>query len=402
MDLQNFIPEWLSNFFTRNTRGLNSYALGQTGPVWINTREPYNLYNAIPDLKTVVDRKCSMFSNMAILKQDIRTGEIVEDVELQKLIENPNITQSMNSWLRQYKLQEQIYGNQFIYKNKPSRLSKYPTALWNVSARYVKPQLTGKLFDQTEMNGVISGYEYVEMGMTRTFNTEDVLFTKLNDIDNPIIGQSPIEALKYPLSNIDAAYEYLNVISAKKGAIGMISSEGNKDSMGSLPMTDEQKAEIENGYTNSYGISNSQRKVMLTSAQVKWTPFSYPTKDLLLLEQMDTYKQVIVDFFGLNINIFSSKSSTYENVKNSILLCYQDTIIPEADQFMQSLTPFIGVEAGFRLVASYDHLTIMKESKLKGMAALQQIVATLDQAVTGGLLDGQKAIDILSNELGLA
>lgn len=393
------IGNWMLNFGKRGIQG-SSYMLGQKGAVWINVLQPWMHYNEIPALKTVIDRRASMFSNMEILIVD-KEGNRVEDPELQKLLNNPNCEQSQNDFLNEYQTQLCVYGNEFIYGNRASSLLKYPVALWNVSARYVKPYMTGKVFDQVDNNGIISKYEYTMETSFRSFLPNEILFTKIKDLDNPIVGKSPIFNLKFPLSNTKAAYEYRNVIMTEKGAIGILSNE-TKDAMGSVPLTPEEKSTVEKQYGNEYGISEGQRKVILTNAALKWQPMTYETSKLMLFEEVDANKRDIIDAYGLNQNIFSSMQGvTYENFKNGMVMSYQDTIQPAADSFVQSLGKFLKLPEGIQLKASYEHLSILKENKLKGMQAIEAIVRSLTEAVQGGLISRLQAETILANELGV-
>lgn len=400
-NLTKFIPDWLRNLFMSQDEFLvrNHYRIGQTGPVWLDTSKPYILYNTIPQLRKVIDRKAAMFANMDLKLIDKKSGKEIVDSEFQKLIANPNPMQSMNGWLKNYKSQEQIYGNQFMYKNKPSAISKYPITLSNVSPYYVRPILTGKLFDQISMDGIISGYEYIENGgVTRRFEPSEILYSKLEDLDNPIIGTSPLMSLKFPLTNTKLAYEYRNVIMGELGAPRIISSAG-KDQMGSIPMTTQEKEQIEDSFSKDYGVSARKRKVKIITSPIEVINNSFPTKELMLFEEVDANEISIVDHFGLNINIFSGKNQTYENVKNSLIQCYQDTIQVEADLFTQALAKFLGLKENIQLVASYEHLSIMKENKQRGMLAVESIVKSLTQSVASGILDASQAKLILQNEL---
>jgi phage portal protein BeeE len=385
-----------------NNGGFNwgqTYMLGQKGAVWIDVERPYEVYNTIPQLKTVIDRKASMFSNMDIKLMDLKSGKEIESEELQKLLHNPNVLNGQNDFLKEYKVQEQVYGNQFIYKNSPSKVAAYPVALWNVSPRYLRPVLTGKVFDQIRKEDIISGYEYSQEGQTRTFLTSDILFSKIKDLDNPILGRSPIVSIQFPLSNTKLAYEYRNVLMKERGALGFITGDAS-DSAGAIPMTPERRKEIEDQYVSDYGIGEGQSRVKIMPMAVKWQATTFPTKEMMLFEEVDANLLTIVDHFGLNINIFSSKNATFENVRQSILQCYQDTIIPEADSFTQNLGKFLNIPEGTRLIASFDHLSIMKENKQKGMAAVESIVRSLNQAVASGILQAPQAQRILQNELG--
>lgn len=403
--LQNLVPTFLQNIFFRQSdkfyfRG--SYRLGQRDAIYLDANKPYELYNTISELKQVIDKKAIMFSNMDIKLIKSDTREEVEDKDLNKLLHNPNIFQSMNKWLRNFKTQEQIYGNQFIYKNKPSNLSKYPVSLVNISPAYMKPFLTGKVYDQVSIDGVISKYVYEDEMCKKNYETKDILYTKLDDLDNPIIGKSPLISLRLPLSNTKLAYDYRNVIMAEKGAIGILANRSS-DAVGKVKISQEEKDKINNMYSSKYGIGAGQQRVILTENDLQWQPMTYPTSDLLLFEEVDANKLTIIDHFGLNVNIFSNKNATFENVKQSLIQCYQDTIMPEADEFMQALGKFIGVPAGHELYACYDHLSILQEDKNKEEDILSKRVASVKQLVDSGIITpemGQQMIASIGIELG--
>lgn len=375
--------------------------IGQAGPVWLDTTKPYHLFNSIPQLKSVITRKASMFCNMELYLIDVKSKKRLEDKDLDKLLQNPNVLQSQNEFLRQFKEQEQVYGNQFIFKNHPSPLSKYPVALWNISPAVLVPDVTGKVFDQLDVNEIIRCYKYKNTTTERTFKPEEILYSRINDLDNPVVGKSPIDSIKFPVSNIEAAYTYRNVLMRKKGALGILSNE-SKDNIGAIPLSEPERERVEKSYENSYGIGEDQRKVILTNASLKWQAMSYPTKDMLLFEEVDANLITIVDTFGMNINMFSNKAATFENVKQSIVQVYQDTIIPEADQFTQALSKFLKVPEGKRLAASYEHVPILKENKLTGMKSLESIINILTKAIESKLLSPEIAINTLATELGLS
>lgn len=403
--LQSLVPTFLQNIFYRQSDKFyfrNSYRLGQKDAVYLDTEKPYELYNTIAELKQVVDKKAIMFSNMEIKLIKSDTREEVEDKDLMNLLQNPNIFQSMNKWLRNFKTQEQVYGNQFIYKNKPSKLSKYPASLINISPTYMKPFLTGKVYDQISIEGIISKYVYEDESGKKNYETKDILLTKLDDLDNPILGKSPLVSLRLPLTNTKLAYDYRNVIMSEKGAIGILSNRSS-DAVGKIPLSKEDKDRINNQYGNEYGIGAGQKRVILTENDLQWQPMTYPTSDLLLFEEVDANKLTIVDHFGLNINIFSNKNATFENVKQALIQCYQDTIIPEADEFMQALGKFLNIPVGTELYASYDHLSILQVDKEREENVISKRVASVNQLVTSGIVTpemAQQMIESIGLEIG--
>jgi hypothetical protein len=126
---------------------------------------------------------------------------------------------------------------------------------------------------------------------------------------------------------------------------------------------------------------------------------TYPTKDLLLFEEVDANAMTIIDAFGLNVNIFSSKSATFENVRQGILLCYQDTIVPEAESFTQSISTYLGLPSGVRAAASYEHVAIFKDVNQKNRYAIGNVITAIQNAVQAGFITQDQAINLMATEL---
>jgi len=396
----NFVERFFNLFNKKNQRkqyfnNRINYQINK-GEVYIDTSVPYDLYNTIPQLRTPVDKLAAMFSNGVFKYQKIGSTELKElPPEISKLLENPNILQGQNPFLNQYLRQLIVYGNQFIYKNSASKITTTPQSLINVSPANLKPKLTGKLFDQVTMDGIVSGFEYNENGTVKPFETNNILWSKISDLDNNLIGYSPLKAMKYPLSNTVAAYQYLNCISSEKGGIGILSSQ-SKDSMGALPMSDIEKKELEATYRQENGIEDGQKRIHITTGSVTWSPMSYPTKDLLLMEQIDANFLAILNVLGVNQNLFVN--STYENLKNGLIQTHNDTVVVYADGFTQALGKFIGVKDGYRLVLDYSHLPYLQSDKLKDAQTFSSVSTSLNQLVSVGILDTKAANTILINQ----
>lgn len=399
----NFVERFFNLFNKKNQRKQYfdtriNYQINK-GEVYIDTDVPYDLYNTIPQLRTPVDKLAAMFSNGVFKYQKIGSDKLDNlPPDIAKLLENPNILQGQNPFLNQYLRQLIVYGNQFIYKNSASKITTTPQSLINVSPANLKPKLTGKLFDQVKIEGIVSGFEYTENTNIKTFTTDQILWSKISDLDNNLIGYSPLKAMKYPLSNTVAAYQYLNCISTEKGGIGVLSSQ-SKDAMGALPMTAEEKAELERTYRNENGIEDNQKKIHITTGSVTWSPMSYPTRDLLLMEQIDANFLAILNVLGVNQNLFVN--STYENLKNGLIQTHNDTVVVYADGFTQALSKFIGVPEGYRLVLDYSHLPYLQADKLKEGDTFGKVSYALNQLVTGGILTAQQANTILTNQFGI-
>lgn len=371
------------------------------GQVYINALVPYKIYNSIPQFKIPVDKLASMFSNGVFKYQKIGSDKLDPlPPEFAKLLEKPNILQGQNPFLNQYYRQLKVYGNQFIYKSTPSPLSKVPTSLKNISPALLKPVLTGKYFDQVSIEGVISKYEYTENGTVKPFEVNSVLWSKVDDLDNPLVGISPLVGLEFPTSNTELAYKYLNCISGERGALGILSRTPLKDSMGALPATQEEIQEKEELYRRNHGVDDNQMKTIITNSPLTYTPMSYPTRELMLSEQIDDNGMTILDALGVNRNLFSG--STYENLKHGLISTHNDTIVPDADGFTQNLSKFIGVPEGYRLVLDYSHLPYLQADKTQEATTLNSVSTALNSLVTSQIITPQQANEILVNQFGVS
>jgi len=391
----NFISQFgtfINGFFGGNEKYFfnanNSRVVGTEGAVYLDVDQPYKIFNENPSVNQVIRKKSAMFSNMELKLVD-KEGNVITDANFDNFINNINIYQGLNAFLKTYIEQKDVYGNVFIYKNKPSNIQTYPTSVNLISARYLKPVLTGKVFDQVSLDTVIKNYELYNVNgvINKTFEQNEILWLRNTDIDDPLVGVSPLKSLKYPITNTKYAYDYLNSISSKKGAIGIL-SDNNKSPMGGMPLKSEEKAKIENAYVDDYGVEEGKRKVIVSQSALQWQPMTYPTRDLLLLEQIDAYFLTIIDHFGMNVNIFSNKNQTFENVKNSLIQVYQDTIIPEADLFCQEFTKFLGLQNGQKIVPSFEHVKILQDNS---------IVESITQLVQTNILTPLQAQEILKN-----
>jgi phage portal protein BeeE len=398
----NFIDNILRKLGYTNERQFfthRNHLLGQQGAVWVDTDVPYKLYNELAEIKAPVDKLGNMFSNMELKYRNKTTGETTElPADLNALFMNPNPLQSFNDFLFNYFTQKKVYGNQYILKDQVSRLAKYPQRLINVSPAICTPILTGKLYKQVDMSGIVKYYELKDNNTIEKIETPNILWSRIADLDNPLVGKSPLVSLRFPITNTKLAYEYFNVISGQRGAIGMLSSE-SKDAMGVTPMTAEMKKDVIDQYTRTYGVQDGQSKIIMPDIPTKWTPFSYPTKDLLLQEQIDKNFLTILNSLQVNPNLYVN--STYENLKHGLIMTYNDAVFPEADAFTQAMTKFLNVEKGFELVADYSHISILQSDKKSENETIQTKTNYLTQLVTAGIITPQQAQNVIANDINL-
>ena len=330
---------------------------GTKQAVWLDTGDSWRLYIDIPELRAVINKRASMMSSNKPKLYD-KNGEIVVNHWLNDLIKTPNATQSWADVVYSLGVQDGLYSNCVMYS--PERSFGIRNLIVPLPANNVEVMLSGRKLKQMDRENLIEFFRFTyDSGAVERIDWEDALYLTSADGMNLVKPISRVDTLKFPLSNIMAQYKKRNVLLENIGAIGILSAQQN-DLGGSIPMTPEERQKIQRDW-----YARQKDELIISEANVSWTPMSFPTKDLMLFEELTADKLAIIDAFGLNYNLFSkSEGTTFTNVRDSIRMVYQDTIIPETQQFYNSLISQMGLEKeGYYLKACFDHLPILQEDE---------------------------------------
>ena len=353
---------------------------GEKGAVWIDTNKPFDLYLEIPELRTVINKRALMMSG-AVPKLVDMDGNVVDDHKwVFDLISKPNPTQSWSDCMYMIAVNDGLFNNSFAYC--PKRSFDFRNLLVPLPTPKIKINLSGKLLDQMDAGGLIDGFEFwYDTKKMETIDLDDMLYFNTPDGINLINTENRIQTLKYPLSNIKAQYHKRNVLLENMSALGILSSR-QSDMGGALPMTPEEKMQIQNDW-----IKRNKDQLVITESDVQWTPMSFPTKDLMLFEELTEDKMAIIDAFGLSYHLFSqSKGSTFSNVKDGMRMTYQDTIIPETQQMYATLSHQLGlVETGLLLVPDFSHIAVLQDDESLKATALNTRADALNKIILAGI-----------------
>ena len=380
-----YINDWSRMF------QMQSQIWGKKEAVWIDTNNAWELYIEIPELRAVIEKRASMMSANVPCLYD-KNGDKVESHWMIDMIKHPNAIQSWSDVVFSIGVQDALYSNTFCYS--PERIGGIHNLFVPLPANKVKIHLTGKKLKQMDAEDLVDRFTFkYDDHTTERIDWRDMVYLVTDDGMNIIKPTSRIETLKYPLSNIKAQYHKRNVLLENIGAIGILSAQNN-DLGGAIPMTPEEKKKIQKDWYN-----RQKDEVIITEANVDWKPMSYPTKDLLLFEELTADKLALIDAFGLSYHIFSSdKGSTFTNVRDSIRMVYQDTIIPETQQIYDSIMKQFGLYAeGYYLKADFSHLPVLQDD-MESKAITQKIKAeTLEKIVGLGVELTPDEIKILTD-----
>lgn len=402
----NILGNW--NIFRRgNDRYINTPSIGmneiinllsaQKQEISIDGNES-EIYKTTPHLRAVIYRRAQMLSNGKFKHMD-KNGNEIENSPFVARLNAPNPIQSGKGWLIQQDIQKSLYANNFIYFLKGSRLIEVPNALWNISPDSVTIERTGKIWNQTDINKIVKRY-LVNAGVDGSnpdmkLVPAEVLHRNIQSVDDPLTGVSPLHALKMPISNLRAAYGFRNVIMTKKGALGIITNK-SKSSAGALPLTKKERQEVEDLFAKDYGLSDKQRKILVTSADLSWQAMSYPTKDLMLFDEVNADFEAIIDEYGTDKALFS-RDATFENKLMGERATYNNTIIPEAEDLANDLTnKFKLNERNEKIILDYSHVAALQEDEERKAKTIETKAKALNTLLESGLYSLEEIREIVN------
>lgn len=343
---------------------------GKKEAVWLDTGDAWRLFIDIPELRSVVNKRATMMSSNVPTLLD-KDGNLVTDHWINDLINKPNGVQSWSDVVYSMSVQDALYSNVVAYC--PLRSFGQRNLIITLPNNKIQINLSGKKLKQMEMNDLITSFVFTyDDGSKETIELQDSIYLTTADGMNIVRPISRIDSLRLPLSNIMASYNKRNVLLENLGAIGILSSQSN-DMGGAIPMTPEERQKIQKDW-----YRRQKDELIITESNVNWQPMSYPTRDLMLFEELTEDKLAIIDAFGLNYNLFSSdKGATFTNVRDSIRMAYTDTIIPETQQIYDSMIAQWGLQGEYYLKADFNHLPILQDDENQKATAHKTKVETV-------------------------
>jgi len=363
--LSSWLPRWQWSKDTSLPKSFRNIFYNTDVPVLINRDDLLTPVQDCPHLQLAIGKKCEMFANGEWKCISVKDSEQeFPDDEGLKLLNKPNPLQSREDFLWQYMFYREVFANNFIYAPKGSVLVK-PKTLWHLPSEMMNIKLTGKMFDQYELEGIIKYFKLCYGGYEKQYDVKDVIFHATNFSFQQGMGQSKIPGLNYPISNIMASLKTRNIISVKKGMIGFISNEGKNSMGGVAPIMPEERKMLEEQFDKDRGLYGGMEKIILTNSASKWNPTSFPVRDLMLHESDEMDFQTICDSIGIDRRCFSgTKDATYENKKQAQIGTYQNDIQPIADSFAGMITDKLA-EPERKYILDYSWLPIMGEDELQ-------------------------------------
>lgn len=335
-------------------------------------------YRKCPPVTAIINNKAQCFINGQtwIMNTMGKQATSNDAKKLKKLLNNPNPLQTRRSFEAQGYIYQQLFGYQMILPIKPVGFEDNidATYLWNIPPFMVDIQETKKLFYQSDTNGIIEKIVLNYKGTKTILQAKDIYFIKdfTPSFESLVLPESRLCSLELPINNIMGAYESRNVLINYRGALGILSNDAGNGQFGGMPLDETAKQDLQNDFSR-YGLKRSQWKVIITSASMKWQQMGYPTKDLMLFEEIEDSTMQICDNYCYPYRLLSQNKTNSlggSDAKEFSKNLYINTIIPEAENIYEQWHAFFDLDRfNLSIEKDYSHLPVLQaDEQLKANA----------------------------------
>lgn len=363
-----------------NTFPFTNYMIFKDTPYWqrlMGLQSLFEWYHSNPVLNAVVSIKSREYANMKIVVENVNTGEIEpESTKKQipaaayRLIKNPNPIQTQWEFLRQRKIFREVAGNSFTYGNWPDFHKKdilNLQTLWNVWPAFMQFKLAGNYFEATTRAEIIKEWRFEYGTYKKIWTPEEILHQNepnTDPKDGLIFGIPKASSLIKPLTNIDLAFESRNVIIQNRGMRGIVSSDKG-DNTGKIPLLPDEQKSVEEAM-KKYGTLEEQMQFFFTNMPIKYDNVDQDVSKLGLFEEVSSDAVLVSHVFGVPeiLTQLDLDGATFENQTESVRRLYQGTLIPEAEDDINGLNQFTGLDqTDWRYKAYWDHIPVLQKSE---------------------------------------
>lgn len=351
----------------------------------------------VPEVNAILNKRASAKSQMRIEVVNKKTLEPVEN-NVSALLKNPNWFQSQNEFQNQSSLFRDIFGNEYLYMFFGVGINPERTkVLTSLHPKYMKIKYKSDTpyFQETETPDDLV-YEYTLAGKRFPIPGEQIVHNNDNRVqffqqDEKLLkGQSKLKALTKPINNIILAYGSRGVLIRTRGALGILSND-SRDGLGTaLPLDDKETEKLQSEYRR-YGVSEDQYQIIITNMALKWQNMAVDTDKLKLFEEVQEDYIKIAEAFNYPPELLARSNSSPnlfgDNKKQSRKAWYEDSIIPESQEWIGSLNAkFETDRKPWTIIGTFDHLPFMATDLKDKGTSLTLVVNGLSKAFADGAI----------------
>lgn len=348
-------------------------------------------YDEIPEVSAIINLKAKAFSKMKLRIVSKKTGEEEQDAKNYeykiKVLRNPNWFQSQKEFMIQTKLFREIWGNEYIYLNYPFGMpSRRATAMFALPANLMTTKTPDERPFYLQVDPNIE--YYFEWGNKKHLILKENLI-HLNDNrvhmtkENWVEGQSWLAYQRAPVNNIREAYYSRGFIIKNVGVQGILTNAAGNDVAGMIQISPEEAEDVQKKIANMRNFKD-KFPVIATNLPLDFKKMSVDNQaNLGLYEEVKEDMFKLCDASGVPADLFSSSTgSTFSNQIWSERRLYENTIIPEAEEWIGALNSQFETESeSWEIVGSFTHLNVFKENMKEQGDAINRLATGLSRAL---------------------
>lgn len=351
-------------------------------------------------LMTICALRAKTYSQMKIQHLD-RNGNEIKNSQYVKLLAQPNYFQSQEDFFFCQMWFLSATGNDYCYEVKSGQ---DPSALYNLIPSEIDFKNANKVKKFLTQKADIKAYEEQQIVYTLDdqeykIPIKDIIpfYDLANGMSKNMAMQSRsrVEGLDHVLQNINENVKSKNInLKFSQKYIISSQSDGNE-----VQLQDDDRKDI----TRKLGT----KSVIITNQKILATHLVSDFKKLFLDEQLANDALFCLLAFDMNKDVLNyfSKDSTFENQEKGVINWIQNSIQVDANNTMNSFASHWGLlDAGEKLVASYDHLPVMQavlNQKIDTLKTFQDMLKIGIENQTINPIEGKKQFDALFKKLGL-
>lgn len=342
-------------------------------------------YLQTPELQAIINYRAKLFSDMRVIAMK---NEKEIEIPFLDVLRSPNPLQPFREFAKQCSINKDVFGN--VYINPIFGVDKKKTTmLWNMPSQNAEikkqPELKNP-FQKSTKEEIIKEYIFKFDDLELKYPADEIIHFNDNQIKTNkewLKGHSRIATLSQACENIITAYEVRGILTGN-APLGII-TDSTKDPVGFTPMTEQEKKIILEEM-RKYGTKAGKYQYIVTRANLDFKSMAINLSNLKLFEEVDNDQSAIADAFSFPVEIFQN-NVTFENKKEAKKQLYQDSIIPEANEWLQGLAKELGFhEQGITLIADYSHVQVLQDDMAERSRMWTLAVNALNKAFQDGAI----------------
>lgn len=380
--------------YTRLSDGSHSYSISEGNTSFLDGQDPLAISLKNPVISACIEIRAKILSQAEFYIEDSNGEKNVED-DLIKLINNPNVHQSKQDFLKQFEWFKSTYG--WVYQKPYAAVGYAPSAIFNLKSSCItfpKTMLNPMVWkDKDIKNYYKQKFNYKINDVEKSIELKEVIpfYDLTNSLteskESFITSPSRIESIIKQISNIDLIGSAENVMVQTNGREMFYGGQTKGGNLGiSLQLDTDDKKNIESRLMNNYGFGRGKKRSIALKNEVGHKSLHIPLKELGFHESIISNANLVREAYGVPNELYDTymKGSTFENQKEALIGFVQNTIQGVADDLANSWTSHFGYEDK-PIKVSFSHLPVMQHTEDKKADKLLKISTAYRNLMQAGL-----------------